>query len=145
MHTVLCETYIGIMITGVNIRKTITISAPITSADVMGSAVYSCEVCVHTSVGDQTPTVATSVVSGANARRALGQALLRVDSMLDYLNHVHPMRFEATNLPYDPLVHEAVPAAVFRDAIHMRKEMRESVTESNNKIKQFWAQHGDKR
>ena len=120
MTTVFCEAYVETTSVGTVVRRVISVSAPTKASDADS---YACDVVVDTTVGRLEPTATKTAVTGVTPQRALGQALLRVDSLLHLLSRAGNLRREASNMPYDVETDCAVPRLAFENAMLMRDAM----------------------
>lgn len=145
MTIVFCEAYVETTSVGTVVRRVISVTAPTKSSDDDSTDSYSCDVCVDTTVGRLVPSATKTAVTGVTPQRALGQALLRVDSLLHLLCRVGNLRREASNLPYDVDTHCAVPRIAFENAMLMRDAMQEGVSNVILQAEQIAAHSGKPR
>ena len=128
MTVVFCESYVEVTAAGTIVRRAISVHMPKRSSDDATAGDYSCEVYVITTVGRLTPATTKSVVTGATPQRALGHALLHVDSLLYLHSHLGLLRREESNEPYDKDLHSAIPRGAFENAMQMREAMRKDTS-----------------
>ena len=77
---------------------------------------FQCELSARTELGAWVSPDASALIGGATSLRAIGQALLSVDSMLDTRVHSHgPWTIESLGVTYDATLHGAVPPELFAE------------------------------
>lgn len=145
MTVVFCECYVEVTAAGTIVRRAISVNVPTRSSNDVTAAEYSCDVCVITTVGSLTPSTTKSVVTGATPQRALGQALLRVDSLLYLHSHLGLLRREESNERYEIDSHSAIPRVAFENAMQMREAMREDTSNVALQSEQLFGRFGKPR
>ena len=125
MDYIFSESFIGQKLcAGQSTRLSIRVSCP-TPHPIKG---FQCDVALRFELGPRTQEDGTMSYTGKTALRALGRALLAVDSALDLRMHnAGPLTIESSGETFDPDLHSAMPKQKYERSIREQEEVRRVV------------------
>ena len=122
MNIIISETYLGRDFSGSPIKFTIRVTSPAQHVD----GGFVCSIFCRTEVASEAFEEPPIAVTGLTTRRALGEALLLTDSMLDLrVLSQGPWTLSSQGEPYNLYLHSAVPREMFEMQSKVRDASRQ--------------------
>ena len=122
------ESFVGQKLcAGEAVRLTVRVSSPVPHP----TKGFQCDVSLRFDLGTRTQEDGILAYTGKTPLRALGRALLAVDSTLDLRAHISgPLKMESAGVIYDADVHSAVPERIFEKLMVERQDARQIIDSS---------------